>query len=269
MWIDSHCHLTHEKIMELGSPEDLVNRASERKVSGMLTINCRISDEFDIIHKAAKKFDNVWCSVGTHPHEASNDQEKQISIDDIIAITHDPKVIAIGESGLDYYYNYGEKHDQIASFRKHIQACIKTQLPLVVHARDADEDIIQILKQEGEGTNLKGVMHCFSSGEQCAMQALELGFYISFSGIVTFKSATKLQDIAKKIPLDRLLVETDAPYLAPVPLRGKVNEPANVVHTGQFLSDLLDIDIQKFAKITSDNFYTLFSKASLQTKPES
>lgn len=260
MWIDSHCHLTHEYIQDAGTPADLVRRAKENGVDGMLTINCRISDEFETIYNAAEPFENVWCTVGTHPHDAGNENEKAITAEQICAMTHDPKVIGIGESGLDYYYDNSPRDDQQASFRKHIRACLETDLPIVVHSRDADDDVATILEEEGRG-KLSGVMHCFSSGPELAAKALDLGLYISFSGIVTFKKADELRQIAKSVPYDRILVETDAPFLAPVPYRGKTNEPAFVKHTGEFLADFLEIPIDQFARQTSDNFYRLFNKA--------
>lgn len=263
MWIDSHCHLNHTNIKGAGTPSDLVTRAHDVGVDGMLTICCRISEEMDELLGITKTNNNVWCTVGTHPHDASKDEEKALSKDDIVKIANsDPKIIGIGESGLDYYYDYSTPDDQAVSFRKHIQACIETGLPLVVHAREADEDIIRIIREEGKGTNLKGVMHCFSSGAKMAEDALDFGFYISFSGIVTFKKAAELQDIAKNVPLERILVETDAPFLAPEPYRGKTNEPAYVGHTGAFVADLKQVSKEEFASITKQNFFTLFDKAA-------
>lgn len=263
MWIDSHCHLNHTNIKGAGTPADLVTRANEAGVEGMLTICCRISEEMDELLSITRNNENVWCTVGTHPHDASKDAEKALSKDDIVKIANsDPKIVGIGESGLDYFYDYSTPQDQAASFRKHIQACIETGLPLVVHARDADEDTIRIIREEGNGTNLKGVMHCFSSGPKLAEEALDFGFHVSFSGIVTFKKATELQDIAKTVPLDRILVETDAPFLAPVPFRGKTNEPAYVQHTGRFLAELKGVSEKEIATITKQNFFTLFDKAA-------
>lgn len=265
MWIDSHCHLNHEKISDLGSPSDIIAAANDAGVEGMLTINCRISDEFTEILDISRTHKNVWCSVGTHPHEASKPEEKSISQAEIVAhANNNETVIAIGETGLDYYYDFATPEDQQASFRKHIQACIESALPMVVHARDADEDVARIaFKEEGAGTTLKGVIHCFSSGRELAEKALEFGFYISFSGIVTFKQAQELRDIAKDIPLDRILVETDAPYLAPGPHRGETNQPAYVQHTGAILAELHNISKESLARHSKENFFTLFDKASL------
>jgi TatD DNase family protein len=260
MWIDSHCHLNHAKF-EGADPSALAAEALSNNIDGMLSICCRMSDEFPSLLKIAQTNKGVWCTVGTHPHEAGKDEEQAVTLDQIIAMANsDPHVIGIGESGLDYYYDFSPRDLQAKSFRKHIQACLATDLPLVVHARDADEDIAKILKEEGQG-KLRGVMHCFSSGRKLSEEALDIGFYVSFSGIVTFKSATELQAIAKDIPTDRILVETDAPFLAPMPHRGQTNRPAYVRHTGEFLANLRGADVNEFAKQTSENFFTLFNKA--------
>ncbi len=265
MWIDSHCHINHPNIREQGAPEELVQRAVDAGVDGMLNINCRIDDEFPVLLDTAKAHKNVWCTVGTHPHEASNEKEKTYSAQDIAdKVSANDNVIGIGESGLDYFYMNSTVEDQKASFQKHIEACLIADVPLVVHARDADDDIIHMLKEHAAGKGLKGIMHCFSAGRKMAEEAVEFGFHISFSGILTFKRAEELREIAKDIPKDRLLVETDAPYLAPVPYRGKTNEPSYVIHTGQVLADVLGVDVKEMAKITSDNFFNLFQKANRQ-----
>jgi TatD DNase family protein len=262
MWIDSHCHLNHERFQG-ADPSELAQEALNNQIDGMVSICCRMSDEFPLLLELARQNKGVWCSVGTHPHEAGKDEEHAISLEKLIEYAgSDPLVVGIGESGLDYYYDYAPRDLQAISFRKHIRACIETGLPLIVHARDADEDIAKILKEEGKGTKLKGVMHCFSSGRRLAEEALEIGFYVSFSGIVTFKSATELQDIAKEIPTDRILVETDAPFLAPMPHRGQTNKPAYVRHTGEFLANLRGADVNDFAAQTTANFYRLFDKAA-------
>lgn len=260
MWIDSHCHLTHERIRDLGSPDTLIQGANDAGIDGMLTISCQISGDFKDQIAVANAHQNVWCSIGTHPHDAGLDAEKAVTAAHIIKTANaEPKIIGIGESGLDYYYDNSPRECQATSFRKHIEACLETDLPLIVHSRDAEEDTVAILKEGG--SKLRGVMHCFSSKPILAEKALELGFYISFSGIVTFKAAEELREVAKFVPLDRILVETDAPFLAPMPHRGKTNHPAYVAHTGEFLAELLGVDPKEFAKITSDNFFRLFSKA--------
>lgn len=202
------------------------------------------------------------CSIGTHPCDASKPGEKAISLEELITKSRsNDNIIAIGESGLDYFYDHATLEDQTQSFLKHIHACQETGLPLIVHARDADEDIAKILTQEYKNKPFSCVMHCFSSSENLAMQALDLGFYISFSGIVTFKNAKEIQSIAQKVPQNRILVETDAPFLAPTPYRGKTNQPSYVRHTGEFLAQLRGEDVKDFARTTCDNFYTLFNKA--------
>lgn len=264
MWIDSHCHLNHERNDSGDTPQTIVMRAKTAGVDGLLTICCEIESEFPSLLNTVNPMQNVWCTIGTHPHDAGLDAEKKITKDQIVTSANsNDKVIGIGESGLDYFYNHSTPEDQAISFRKHIQACIETNLPLVVHARDADVDIIQIIREENKnaGKKVRGVMHCFSSGAQMAKDALDEGFYISFSGIVTFKKSTALQDIAKFVPLSRILVETDAPFLAPEPHRGKTNEPAYVTHTGTYLAGLRGMDTIDFAKHTTDNFFTLFDKA--------
>ncbi len=265
MWIDSHCHLNHDRNEAGDSPAAIAGRARAAGVDGMVNICCEIVSEFPTILSTAQNIENVWCTVGTHPHDSGVAAEIAITLEQLITLAQsDDKIVGIGESGLDYFYNLSPVDIQQTSFRKHIQACIQTGLPLVVHARDADTDIARIIREEGGGkAGLRGVMHCFSSGEGLAQDALEEGFYISFSGIVTFNKSTELQAIARTVPLDRVLIETDAPFLAPVPFRGKTNESAYVRHTGEFLANLYDLSVEEFAKITSDNFFRLFNKAKL------
>lgn len=261
MWIDSHCHLNHPKIEELGTPEQLVKAANNAGVEGMVNICCRVADEFPTILATAHRFHNVWCTIGTHPHDASKPAELAITQDELVRLAKsDPKIIGIGESGLDYFYKLSDPADQHTSFRKHIRACLEADLPLVVHARDADKDIIRVIHEEGQG-HLTGVMHCFTGGPTMAEAALELGFYISFSGIVTFKSATDLQAIARTVPLDRFLIETDAPYLAPTPHRGQTNQPAYVAETGRYLAHLHNVEEKKIADHSKENFFRLFKNA--------
>lgn len=265
MWIDSHCHLNHANIVEKGNPEALIASAQDNGVDGMLTICCKIAEEKAELLNIAKHA-RTWCSIGTHPHHASDDKEKLISQEEIVSIVNsDPNVIAIGETGLDYFYDYAERDDQHASFRKHIRACIEADVPMIVHTRDAEEDTAKIMIEEGQGTRLSGVMHCFSSEGWLADKALEMGFYISFSGMITFKKLDDLREIAKSIPLDRVLVETDAPFLAPMPHRGKINEPAYVAHTGRYMAEeIYGLEAEEFAKITTDNFFRLFKKAKTE-----
>lgn len=262
MLVDSHCHLDYPDFNEEGITE-IVTRAGAVGVGHMLTICTRMS-EFDQVRAVAEQFGNIDCTVGTHPHHAAEEAEMKFTTADIISYTQDDKVVGIGETGLDYYYNHAPRKEQIENFEKHIEACLETDLPVIVHTRDADEDTLDILKSAGKG-KLRGVLHCFSSSQWLAEQALNIGFYISFSGIVTFNKAEDLRNTAKIVPMDRLLVETDSPYLAPVPKRGKRNEPSFVVHTAQKVAELKDIGMDDLAKTTTENFFTLFSKAKRKT----
>ena len=263
MYIDSHCHLNHPMNGDDVSPQDLIDKAKNAGTVGLQTICCRMSEEYELLTGIADAHDNVWCSVGTHPHDASNESEKAYTVNDIITLSSHPKVIGIGESGLDYYYNYADQDDQKTSFRKHIQACMETGLPLIVHARDADNDCMAIIDEEIKNSShpLKGVLHCFSSGEAMAMKALEIGFYISFSGMITFKKMDWLRNIAAKIPIDRVLFETEAPFLAPHPYRGKTNQPAYVEYVALELAKMHNLRREEIGQITMDNFFRLFSKA--------
>ncbi len=261
MWVDSHCHITHEKIRELGSPEQLIKNANDAGVEAMMVINCRIVEELPTILAAVEPHKNVWCTIGTHPHDASVEEEKALSVADIVAkIKANKKIVGVGESGLDYFYDLSARDDQHASFRKHIQVCLETGLPIVIHARDADDDIIRLIREETGGKGMRGIMHCFSSSPKMGIEALELGFHLSFSGMITFKKMEELRAIAKEVPLDRLLVETDAPYLAPEPYRGKTNQPAYVIHTGKRLAEVHGIAPEEMARITKENFYRLFDR---------
>ncbi len=264
MWVDSHCHLNHKNINDLGDPDTIIAQAKANSTDALVTICCRIAEEASHLQDIAARHDHVWCTIGTHPHDSGLDTEQAITEDEIVTmVTANDNVIGIGETGLDYYYNNSPKDDQIQSFRKHLRACVRADVPVIIHTRDADEDTATIIEEEyrASGGALKGLLHCFSSGEQLAQRALDIGFYISFSGILTFKRSDELRDIAKNIPVDRLLVETDAPFLAPQAMRGKVNSPAYVHHVGEMLADLHDMSAEDMARITSENFYRLFSKA--------
>lgn len=265
MWIDSHCHIDHGKIRKLGAPGEIVTRARAAGVAGLLNICCRISDEFPEVLAQARAHEDVWCTIGTHPHEAGDPAEKAVTFERLVDLAcSDPKIVGIGETGLDYFYGHSTPEDQRESFRRHLRACRETGLPVVVHARDADEDVARILKEESGGGALRGVLHCFSSGRELAEAALALGFYVSFSGIVTFKKADALRAIAKDIPADRILIETDAPYLAPEPVRSAVNEPANIVHTGRVLAALHGVSEVEMARRTRENFFALFERAKIK-----
>jgi TatD DNase family protein len=256
MLIDSHCHLDFP---ELAADEaGVLARARSAGVAGLLTIGTRL-DQFDKVRAIAERHGNVWCSVGVHPHEAK--EEGQSTPDRLIAATEHPKVVGIGETGLDFHYEHSPRDDQARSFRAHIAAARRTGLPLIVHTRKADAETGDILEEEHAKGAFSGLLHCFSSGPEVAERALALGFYISISGIVTFKAADGLRAIVRGIPLDRLLVETDAPYLAPVPRRGKTNEPAFVTHTAAKVADLKGVGVDALAAATTDNFFRLFTKA--------
>ncbi len=257
MIVDSHCHL--DMIAERDDLDAVVARAREAGVATMLTISTKLTN-LDRIRGIAEHYDDVWAAVGVHPHEAGN--EGQTVPDAVVAAAQHPRVIAIGESGLDYHYHFASKQAQRANFRAHIQAAQQTGLPLVVHAREADDEVAEILRAEhANGGPFGCVMHCFSSGRDLAMAALDLGFHISFSGIVTFKKSQALRDIAKEVPDDKLLIETDAPYLAPQPKRGKPNEPSYVRYTCEHLADTLGTAPEELAARTTANFFALFDRA--------
>ncbi|MFA7275515.1 MAG: TatD family hydrolase [Pseudobdellovibrionaceae bacterium] len=264
MWIDSHCHLDHSKFTPENGVAGVVREAELAGVGGMVSINCQIVEEFANLLALVQPLKNVWCTVGTHPHEASRDDEKAVTLERLIALaSSDPKVIGIGECGLDYFYKLATVDDQHICFRKHIQACLALDLPMIVHARDADDDIIRIIREETNGQGMRGIMHCFSSTPKMGFEALDLGFHISFSGILTFKKSEELRGFARDVPLERLLVETDSPFLAPEPHRGKMNSPAFVPLTGQVLADLKGVSADEMARVTTDNFFRLFTKARL------
>jgi len=253
--VDSHCHLDFPDYA--GKVDEVMARAGAAGVGVCLSIGTELK-RFPGVRAVAEKFPNVWCSVGVHPHEA----EKELQDDEaaLIRETAHPKVVGIGETGLDYYYEHSPREPQQQNFRAHIAAARQTGLPVIVHTRDADDDTIDILRDEmGKGA-FTGLIHCFTGTQKLADAALELGLYISVSGIATFKNSTALRDVIKTVPLERLLVETDAPFLAPVPYRGKTNEPAFVVHTAKMLAELKGVPESQLAQATTENFFQLFSK---------
>ena len=258
MLVDSHCHLDFPDFQE--ERDAVVQRAREAGVGLMLTICTHIS-RFAQVRAVAEAYPDVFCTVGIHPHHAA-EEFAHSPTDGIVALTRDPKVVGIGESGLDYFYDKSPRDQQQESFRRHIRAAIAADLPLIVHTRDADADTMRILREEGAGTRLKGLLHCFSSSRQLAEEALEFGFHISFSGIVTFKKSEELRDVARIVPMDRLLVETDAPYLAPVPVRGKRNEPAFVAHTARHLAEVKGVPEADMASASTANFLRLFDRVT-------
>jgi TatD DNase family protein len=256
MFIDSHCHLNYKGLIE--DQAAVLERAARAGVSAMLNISTRES-EWDAIIATASAAPNIWATVGIHPHEA--DGHPDVDTAKLIAKAAHPKVIGIGETGLDYFYDKSDREQQRESFRTHIAAARETGLPLIVHMRDAEVDAAQMLRDEmGKGA-YSGVIHCFTASQEFADIALSLGLYISISGIVTFKNAKDLQEVAATIPEDRLLIETDAPFLAPVPHRGKTGEPAFVADTARFLAVLRGVSVDDLAAQTSANFHALFTKA--------
>lgn len=254
---DSHCHLDFPDFQD--DLEGVLARARNAGVGWMLTIGTHVT-KADQVLAIAEAHDNIWCTLGIHPHEAA--REPQVTEDDLIRLADHPKVVGLGETGLDFHYDHSPRDVQERQFRTHVRAARQTGLPLVIHARDADADMARILREEREEGPFSGLLHCFSSGPALAETALELGLYISLSGVVTFKSADSLRDIVRGLPRDNLLVETDAPYLAPVPFRGKRNEPAYVAHTAAKVAELLGIDYADLARATTDNFFRLFPKAA-------
>lgn len=256
-YVDSHCHLNYKGLVE--EQEDVLQRARARGVATMLNISTR-EREWDAIIATADREPDVFATIGIHPHEA--DAHPEIDTARLVARAAHPKVVGIGESGLDYYYDHSDRQRQQDSFRAHIRASRETGLPIIVHTRDAEADTAGIMREEMEQGAYSGVIHCFTASDEFADIALDLGLYISISGIVTFKNAKDLQATAARLPLDRLLIETDAPFLAPVPHRGKTGEPAFVADTAAFLAQLRGESVEALAAATSRNFFTLFSKAT-------
>ncbi|WP_439574909.1 TatD family hydrolase [Phreatobacter sp.] len=256
MWVDSHCHLDFPELE--ADRSGLIARAVGAGLQAMVTIATRVR-RFDQIKAIAEAHDGIWCSVGTHPHNAH--EELDVTADTLVALAAHPKVIAIGEAGLDYHYDKSPREAQEQGFRTHIAAARQSGLPLVIHAREADERVAAILTEEmGKGA-FKAVLHCFTGSQALALRGVELGLYVSFSGIVTYRSAQNLRDIAAVLPADRILVETDAPYLAPGKFRGKTNEPSFVVETGKMVAEARGVAPEVMARQSTENFHRLFAKA--------
>jgi TatD DNase family protein len=258
MLVDSHCHLNFPDFKD--QVTDVINRAVANDVAYMQTICTKIS-EFAAVLAIAEQYNNVWCSVGVHPNNVEN--EPLVTAAELTKLANNPKVIGLGETGLDYYYERSPREKQKLSFIEHIKTSQSTGLPVIVHTRAADEDTIEILREQYAKAKFPALIHCFSTGAKLAHAAIELGMYISISGIVTFKKAEELQSIVKDLPLSSILVETDAPYLAPMPYRGKTNEPAYTRNTAQFIADLKGISYEEVARVTTENFFKLFGKAKL------
>jgi TatD DNase family protein len=255
MLIDSHCHLDFPDFAD--ERDTIIARALAAGVQRLITISTRV-DRFAAVSALAEQYGPVYCSVGTHPHQAH--EEPEASVATLLSLARHPKCVAIGEAGLDYHYDRSPRDVAARVFRTHIAAARDSGLPLVIHARDADADVAAILEEEMQGGPFAAVLHCFTASKQLAETGIKLGFYVSFSGVLTFKNATELRAIAALVPLDRLLVETDAPYLAPVPYRGKRNEPAFVVETARVLAAVKQIDLSVLAAATTANVLRLFAK---------
>jgi TatD DNase family protein len=255
MLIDSHCHLDFPDFAtELDA---VVGRARAAGIDRMVTISTRVARQAEVL-AIAERFPDVFCSVGTHPHYAH--EELDVSVDDLVARTRPAKVVALGEAGLDYHYDTSPRDAQERGFRNHIAAARETGLPLVIHSRQADDDTARILEEETGKRAFPAVLHCFTGGPELARRAVALGHYVSFTGILTFKNSGALRDIAASLPADRILVETDAPYLAPGRYRGKRNEPAYVVETAKVLAEARGVSFDAIARETTENFFRLFAK---------
>jgi TatD DNase family protein len=258
MLIDSHCHLDFDALA--GDIDGVLARAAAVGVSGMVTISTLV-DNFSTYAAIAERYGNVWCSVGTHPHNA--DKELHIQTEDLVRLSAHPRCVAIGEAGLDYFYDNAPREAQATGLRRHIAASRITGLPLVIHSRKCDDDMAAILTEEaGQGT-FPFVLHCFTAGQDLARTALDLGGYISFSGIITFKNAEDIREVAKFVPADRYLVETDAPYLAPIPHRGESNEPSFVRYTAEKVAEVRGLSLEALGAETTANFARLFAKTGL------
>ena len=257
MLVDSHCHLDRLKLEKIasGSLDQVIEEAIADGVSKMLCVGIDMGNA-DAVKKIAEAYSSVYASVGVHPLDVANSATRE----ELIEAANHPRVVAIGETGLDYYYSQESKMQQQESLAMHLDVAKELSLPAIVHTRDAKEDTLAILKEHACRENV-GVMHCFTEDWDMAKRAMDLGFYISFSGIVTFKNATELQAVARQVPLDRMLVETDSPYLAPVPFRGKPNFPKYTRQVGEFVADLKQVPFAEFAQQTTENFHNLFKRA--------
>lgn len=255
--VDSHCHLDFPDFGD--ELDDVVARAGRAGISHMVTISTHVT-KFPQVRAVAERFDNIFCTVGIHPHEAAT--EPEVTVAELTEMSNHPKVVGIGETGLDFFYEHSPRDIQERQFRTHIDVARNTGLPLIVHTRDADVDTIRILEEEHAKGPFPGLIHCFSASQELAERMVAIGFYISFSGIVTFKKADELRQVAATVPEDRVLVETDSPYLAPVPRRGKRNEPAYTAFTAAKVAEVRGIAPSQLAAITTANFRRLFTKAS-------
>jgi TatD DNase family protein len=256
MYIDSHCHINFPELYE--KIDEVLINMGDNKISHALCVSVTL-DKIDEILDLTKKYSNIYASVGVHPDYEGIEEP---NIDTLLNFSKNEKVVAIGETGLDYFRLKGDLTWQKDRFRTHIHAAIKSNLPLIIHTRNAQDDTINIMREEGK-KSVTGVMHCFTESYEMAKKAIDLGFYISFSGIITFKNAESLRDAVKKIPIENILIETDSPYLAPVPKRGKMNEPSNVIYVAEKIAELKNISVEKVAEVTTNNFFSLFNKCKI------
>lgn len=255
-FVDSHCHINFPELYQ--NIDSILSKMSSNKVTHALCVSVTL-DKLPDIFKIANTYAHIFASVGVHP---DNEDIEEPSVEELCRLAKENKVVAIGETGLDYFRVQGDLTWQRDRFRTHIKAAIQSNLPLIIHTRNAAEDTLKIMQEEG-ANQVGGVMHCFTESLDVALEAIKLNFYISFSGIVTFKNATDLKEVVKAIPLDRILIETDSPYLAPVPYRGKINDPSNVIHVAEEIAKLKNISVEEVGQITTQNFFKLFSKCRI------
>ncbi len=256
MIVDSHCHLLHHKNEE--GVSTLVNKAYDNGVDKLLNISTK-EDEFEKVINLSKEYDNIYCSLGVHPNEALSARESTFT--KILELSKFSEVIGIGETGLDFYYDHSDKKSQISSFIKHIEISQETNLPVIIHMREAEDEVYKIVDEQYKIKPFKGLIHCFTGSSDIVNKLLPYDFYFSLSGIITFKNSTFLRNSAMSIPINNMLVETDSPYLAPEPMRGKTNEPSNIIHTVEYIANMLNVSFEELSEKTTQNFFNLFNKA--------
>tara|TARA_A100000164_G_C21815489_1_gene727631 strand:+ start:314 stop:1087 length:774 start_codon:yes stop_codon:yes gene_type:complete len=256
MIVDSHCHLLHQNNEE--DVSTLVKNANDHGVNKLLNISTK-EDEFEKVINLSEEYDNIYCSIGVHPHETLSACESTYA--KILELSKFSKVIGIGETGLDFYYNHSDKKSQISSFIKHIEISQETNLPIIIHMREAEDDVYKIINNQYKIKPFKGLIHCFTGSSEIVKKLLPYNFYFSLSGIITFKNSTNLRNSVKSIPISNMLVETDSPYLAPEPMRGKTNQPSNIIHTVEYIANMLNVSVKELSDKTTHNFFNLFNKA--------
>ena len=256
MIVDSHCHLLHQK--NTNSVSVIVKNANDNGVNKLLNISTK-EDEFEKVINLSKEYKQIYCSLGIHPHETLSARDSTYT--KILELSKFNKVIGIGETGLDFYYNHSNKKSQISSFIKHIEISQETNLPVIIHMREAEDDVYKIINEQYKIKPFKGLIHCFTGSSEIIKKLLPYNFYFSLSGIVTFKNSTKLRNSVKTIPISNMLVETDSPYLAPEPMRGKTNEPSYIIHTVEYIANMFNVSVEELSEKTTQNFFNLFNKA--------